>query len=309
MTSTLDTAHAAREPVAPQVHGGEDEAPESRVGRRRVLVTLHREMPAGASIAMGRHIAGALQASLHGLLFAPEPIDAADVAEHVGLPQEDLRGLVLHVATGDPGEALSGALTTQAAAYVVVGSAPLAAPEEQLGLGELAERALEVANCGVFLVGAAAPRARLHRILLPLDGTPSTAAAITPAGHLARSLEADLDILLVGEVHPHAVAPPDREPGALVAPVYMDQPHHEWAAFSEEFLQRFVGNIGHCPREVPARFYLGAGEPAPEILRFAGQLRSDLLVLVWHGDLSEHHGTVFREVVRNAPCPVLVLRR
>lgn len=306
MNAILDTA--AREALAPQGHEGLDEGPESRAGRRRVLVTLHRDAPAGASIAMGRQIAGALQAPLHGLVFAPEPLEAAEVPEHVGLPHEDLRGVVLHVATGDPDEALAGALTAQAAAYVVVGSAPLAAPEEQLGLGELAERALEIATCGVFLVGLAAPGPRVRRILLPLDGTPSTAAAITPAGHLARSLEADLDILLVGEAHPHA-APPDREPGALVPPVYMDQPHHEWPAFSEEFLQRFVGNIGHCPPEVPARFYLGAGEPAPEILRFANQLGSDLLVLVWHGDLSEHHGAVFREVVRSAPCPVLVLRR
>lgn len=300
---------AASRAAAPQGHEEPGEAPESRVGKRRVLVTLHRGAPAGAAVAMGRLVAGALQAPLHGLVFAPEPLEAADVPDHVGLSQEELRGLVLHVATGDPGEALTGALAAQAAAYVVVGSAPVAAPDERVGLGELAARALEIATSGVFLLGVApAPGSRLSRILLPLDGTPSTAAAIAPAGHLARSLEADLDILLVSEAHPHA-PPPGREPGALVAPVYMDQPHHEWAAFSEEFLQRFVGNIGHCPREVPARFYLGAGEPAPEILRFADQLRSDLLVLVWHGDLGKHRGAVFREVVRNAPCPVLVLRR
>jgi nucleotide-binding universal stress UspA family protein len=186
--------------------------------------------------------------------------------------------------------------------------------DERLGVGEIARRALEIACCGVIVLGTDAPAPRLRRMLLPLDGTPSTASAIGPAGELARSAGAELDILLVGEAHPKAgptsvgVPASALEPGAM-APRYMDQPHHEWAAFTEEFLHRFVAAIGHVPPGVTTRFFLGRGLPADEILRFAVELASDLVVLVWHGELSEDHGAVFRQVMRRTPCPVLVLRR
>jgi len=94
----------------------------------------------------------------------------------------------------------------------------------------------------------------------------------------------------------------------MAAPQYVDQPHHEWPAFSDEFLHRFLKTLGHCPKDVPTRLFLGAGDPADEILRFADLLGSDLAVLVWHGSTSEEHGSIFRKVLRKATCPVLVLR-
>jgi nucleotide-binding universal stress UspA family protein len=297
-------------------------APSSCVTRRSVLVTLHRGAAVRGPVEMGRLIAHALRAPLHGLVLAPEPIGASEVPDHIGVPAEALHGLVLDIAAGEPLEALASALAAQPAGYVVVSAAlegsATAAPRitsrlasgGRLGLSDVAQRALEIATCGVLLVAGGGPAARLRRVLLPLDGTPSTAAAIAPVCELARSVRAQLDIVLVGEAHPDAAhAPPRLEPGAMIPPLYMDQPHHEWPAFSEEFLQRFVGAIGHCPPGVPTRLFLGAGEPAAEILRLTGELQSDLVVLVWHGELSEQHGGVFGEVVRNARCPVLVLRR
>ncbi|MCC6558214.1 MAG: universal stress protein [Polyangiaceae bacterium] len=261
---------------------------------------------------MGRLIAGAIRAPLHGLFLGPFLIDPSEVPEHVGVDAEALRGLVLDVAAGDPGEALAAALAARGATFVVIPSAPGRAADDRLGVGALARRALDIAGGGVVLLDPGDRAPRLQRILLPLDGTPSTAAAIAPAGELARSLGAELDIVLVGEAHPGLARAPAAlaaEPGAMSAPRYIDQPHHEWAVFYDEFLQRFLGAIGHCPPGLAKRFFLSAGEPAAEILRVAGDLDSDLIVLVWHGELSEAHGAVFRDVVRGARCPVLVLRR
>jgi nucleotide-binding universal stress UspA family protein len=56
------------------------------------------------------------------------------------------------------------------------------------------------------------------------------------------------------------------------------------------------------------RFFLGAGDPGEEILRYASTLGSDLAVLVWHGLASARHGAIFQSVVRRASCPVLILR-
>jgi nucleotide-binding universal stress UspA family protein len=290
----------------------EEAPPESVALRRRVLITLCQDGPLHGVIQMGRLIAGAIHAPLHGLFLGPKPIEASEVAEHVGLAPEALHGLVLEVAAGDPGEALAAALTARAAAYVIVAAAPAGAPGDDLGVGHLAQRALEIAHGGVVILDPRAGAAQIRRILLPLDGTPSTASAITPAGELARRLGAELDILLVGEAHPRCERERARlpeEPGAMAPPQYVDQPHHEWAAFTEEFLHRFLGAFGHCPPDIATRFFLGAGEPGAEILRVAVAVESDLLVLVWHGKLCERHGAVFRDVLRGARCPVLVLRR
>lgn len=290
----------------------EEVAPESGVLRRRVLVTMRRDGPPHGVIQMGRLIARAIGAPLHGLFLCPTRIEASEVAENVGLAPEALHGLVLDVAAGDPGEALAAALTTRAAAYVIVAAAPGGGPDDHLGVGDLAQRALEIACGGVVILDPRAGAAQIRRILLPLDGTPSTASAITPAGELARSLGAELDILLVGEAHPRFERERARlseEPGAMAPPQYVDQPHHEWTAFAEEFLHRFLGAIGHCPPDIVRRFFLGAGEPGAEILRVAAAVESDLLVLVWHGNLCQRHGSVFRDVLRGARCPVLVLRR
>ena len=99
------------------------------------------------------------------------------------------------------------------------------------------------------------------------------------------------------------------ELGALVTPQYIDQPQHEWPAFSQELLARFLGAIGRCSRGVPARFFLRAGDPAREILRAATELDPDLIALVWHGGCEGEHGRVFRRVLPDAGLPVLVLRR
>jgi nucleotide-binding universal stress UspA family protein len=281
-----------------------DEGPlsQARPRLRRVLVALNgKDGPAEAAIAMGRLVAGALRKPLHGLFAAEAKVSAGDVPRLLDLPKDALDGFVLDVEEGDPAERIVAFTATNPTAFVVVGAE--SGHAEGLGVGELAAQMLARTTVPVLV---ARPRARagLSRILVPLDGTPSTASALEPAGDLARSTGASLDIVLVGEAH-HL---PKAEPGAMAAPQYVDQPHHEWPAFSSEFVERFMKTLGHCPKDVPTRFFLGAGDPAEEILRFASALDSDLAVLVWHGRANSTRGAIFQRVLREAACPVLVLR-
>lgn len=298
-----------------------DEAPESRVRSKNVLVAFHGGRAHVGAIEFARIIAGALRAPLHGLFVSPEPVDASELPARVGLAPDALEGMVLDVAvSADPGAALAAATEGGSTGLVVVvASEPEEALDERFGVGALAAHALQSMVCGVVVIRPSLCPSQLRRILLPLDGMPSTAAAITPIGALARQLGAELDIVMVGGATPRratadaascGVSTPERpEPGSMVAPLYVDQPQHEWAAFTEEFLDRFLNAIGRCPHDVSTRFFLGAGVPSAEILRFAGELESDLIVLVWHGQIAEEHGSTFCDVIRGAPCPALVLRR
>jgi nucleotide-binding universal stress UspA family protein len=143
----------------------------------------------------------------------------------------------------------------------------------------------------------------IRRIMVPVDGTPSIATALGPAGELAHRTGAALDVVMVEDV----TAPLPAEHGAMTSPRYVDQPQHEWPAFSAELLERLLGVIARFPPGIPTRLLLGTGEPAAEILRFARELDPDLIALVVRTP-GWGEGAVFRDVVRRAQRPVLVLR-
>ncbi|UQA61608.1 universal stress protein [Polyangium aurulentum] len=282
-----------------------DEAPQSeaRPRRRSVLVPLYGRRAPGVAIEMARVVASALHEPLHGMFFSPEPVAASEVPRRMQLSPSALDGFVIDVEVGDPVERLAAFAERYPTSFLVIETDPEGQNDEGLGVGDFAARLIEASKAPVLLVPPGTTP-RLERILLPLDGTPSTASALEPAGELARQVGASLDILLVGG----ARNAPQSEHGAMSPPQYVDQPQHEWPAFSDEFLHRFLTGIGHCPEDVPTRFHLGAGDPADQILRHAGDLASHLTVLVWHGHLDDRHGSVFRTVLQRAHGPVLVLR-
>lgn len=272
--------------------------------RRRILVALGGHRSPIEAVDFGRRIAETIQGTLHGLLVWPWSISPRDVPRLLEIDPDALRGMVIEVAVGDVADRIAESSRAGSVAFLVL---PVDSDgPDPCGLGCLAARALREAGSSVIVVRPGHPSRRLARILVPLDGTPSTAAAVAPAGELARLAGASLDLVMVGQIDLPTMVP--IELGTMVTPQYVDQPQHEWPAFSQEFLARFLGAIGRCPRGVPARFCLRAGDPAREILRAAKDLDSDLIALVWHGGCEGDHGRVFRRVLRDAGLPVLVLR-
>ena len=142
----------------------------------------------------------------------------------------------------------------------------------------------------------------MKRILLPLDGTPSSAAAAEPALRLADWLAAELDIL-----HVATWSERPAEPGTLIAPYYIDQPHHEWPWWAREFAERFGTALGRHRPSTEVRVFVRAGEPAEEITRFAREQKSGLIALSARGWPDAAQGGVAEAVLRAAPCPVLIL--
>jgi nucleotide-binding universal stress UspA family protein len=270
--------------------------------RPRVLVALSASGAPHGAVGAGRLVARLLAAPLHGMLVWPTAITPCEVPRLLRVDPQALAGMVLDVDVGDPAERVGAAALAHPIAFLVV-AAEEGGPDV-CGVGDVAARLLDATHAGAILLRPGATLSRIQRILVPLDGTPSTAAALRPAGELADRAGAGLDLVLVEDV----CAPPSREHGAMAPPRYVDQPQHEWPAFSAEFVRRFAGAVAHCPEGVPTRFFLGTGHPADEILRFAESLDTDLIALV-RGACACGHGAVFQDVVRRTRRPVLVLRR
>jgi nucleotide-binding universal stress UspA family protein len=170
-------------------------------------------------------------------------------------------------------------------------------------LGHVAMDVLHQSPCPVVLV----PPARgqrplfLRHVLMPHDGTPTTAAAAEPAMEFADHAEAELIVLHVAV--PGASQP--AEPGSITSPMYVDQVQYEWPAWVHEFLER----ARCCPeRDKHLRFALRVGRAGVEIVRFARDNHVDLIVLGWHGSWEGEHAGAIKDVIRDSPCPILLFR-
>ncbi len=131
------------------------------------------------------------------------------------------------------------------------------------------------------------------RILVPIDFSAPSDAALDYARLLARTWDSELHLLHVtGErlTPPHAAADVHMEPNAL-----------------RQIRGRFTGE--DRPRRLKVRVVERA-RPADAILSYARSAPADLIVMGTHGRSGLAHlvmGSVAETVVRNAPCPVLTV--
>ncbi len=140
-----------------------------------------------------------------------------------------------------------------------------------------------------------------HRILVPFDFSTLAEEGVRFAEQLAEVCGAHLDILHVVE---EPAFPSFFKLGAMrIYGMVPDQEKVAWTALEKRF-----GDPGARER---LEFHVIKGESGAEILRFAGARGTDLVVVTSHGLSGLDHvvmGTVAERVVKQAPCPVLVVK-
>jgi nucleotide-binding universal stress UspA family protein len=269
-----------------------------------IFVPLDGSVHAQAALSVARALAQLADATLYLVHIGESTLPSRELLPKLGLATDDVRGAVVEQAGGDAAASIVGLAQAQTCAYIVM--CPYTGQQEPVGeLGGVARDVLQLASCPVVLVPPAQDQRPWHLrcVLLPHDGTPTTTAALGPALELARRADAEL---LVLHVAAPGVAPPV-EPGAITAPRYEDQAHHEWPTWAHEFLQRTC--YVYPPEDLQGlRLALTVGDPAQEIIHSARDNRADLVVLGWRGDLGGNHALVAQNVIREMPCPLLVLR-
>lgn len=165
--------------------------------------------------------------------------------------------------------------------------------------GSVAERVLRGSKHPVLLANPRAfegKEARFRRILVPLDGTDTSAAILPIAQELASRYESEVILL-------HAAA-------AYTA--FAEYPNVEVRPSAEE-----LRDLMEPYREkldqggVKSRVYILYEDPAQAILHVATADAVDLVAMTTHGrsGLSRWvFGSVAEKVLRNCPCPVLASR-
>ncbi len=132
-------------------------------------------------------------------------------------------------------------------------------------------------------------------ILLPTDFSPTSEAALHYATEMALTLGARLYLIHV--------------PGKTGEHFEANFPHGQFEAAARRGLSSFLTTeqIGQLRPEYAVR----VGVPAEEIVRYAEVAEIDLIIMGTHGRTGLAHalmGSVAEQVVRTAPCPVLLVR-
>jgi nucleotide-binding universal stress UspA family protein len=145
----------------------------------------------------------------------------------------------------------------------------------------------------------------IRKILVPVDFSEPSRAALSYAAELARSFDATIDVLHVWEVPTFFPA------RGFVLEGVADQSLIDLAkSSSERALKEFVAEASKQGARIrDARSEVGT--PSRTIVEFANAGGYDLIVIGTHGRTGLSHaviGSVAERVVRHARCPVLSVR-
>ena len=142
----------------------------------------------------------------------------------------------------------------------------------------------------------------IKRILVPVDFSAASRAALWRAGELATALGATIELLHVVE------GPP---PTHVISEGHVPLPLEYRKELRRSADDRFKDWLETARISAPIRHALGEGRPFVEIVKHAREHAADLIVMGTHGRGGMSHlllGSVADKVIRTAPCPVMTVR-
>ncbi len=216
--------------------------------------------------------------------------DARAEALHVLAPGEDTpahlaatAGMPLRILTGDPAEAICGALNADVDLAVLGARRGASGP---LPVGHVAFEVMTRTELPVVVVPPDAwehlPRT-LAKALVPLDAATATAPVLQAAVSALAGAGAEVVVL-------HVVDQPPR---------FLDHPERDLDEWAHQLVTR------HLP--VTVRTEVRTGGTARSVLMVAAAEQADLIVLAWSRRLDAGHAAVVRDVLTRACVPVLLL--
>ncbi len=176
----------------------------------------------------------------------------------------------------------------------------------RLLLGSVAEELIRHASCPVLVVRTLTEPAMSppsdRRLLVPFDFSSSAELALRYAHELGEEYDTAIDVLHVIDpgTHVEAYVKEVSERGRMLEQLRLE---------AHRALEKIDAELGGP--SVRAAYHVSVGFPPKEIVEFAHENDSAMIVLSSHGRTGKNSifiGSVAEHVVRHAPCPVFLAR-
>ncbi|MEJ2103729.1 MAG: universal stress protein [Ignavibacteriaceae bacterium] len=172
-------------------------------------------------------------------------------------------------------------------------------------LGSAAEEVVRLAPCPLFTIRELKdpkPVMHVNNILVPIDFSNYSEKALAYASEIAQSYNAQLQVLHIIEetMHP-AFSVTGKSSIFDLVPDIKDESRKR----AEKMLSNFVSD------RVKSKIFIQGGRAANDIIKFAKENSTDLIVIATHGLTGLEHmllGSVTEKVVRMAHCPVFTVK-
>lgn len=245
---------------------------------RRVIAAITGDAAAPAVLSCARAIAPLFSAAVEALhVGAERALLVSSTAQRAQVPLRTIPGEVVQ-------EVVDQAAAEDVAA-VVIGARGAPGGRRPAGRTALALVA-SLSKPVVVVAPDTAVRDPIQSVLVALDGTAASAAALEEIVELASGAELQIVVAHVQRTRS--------------LPAFGDHLPHEVRAWSEEFIAR------HCPAALDATLELRVGEPHEHVLDICRRSACDLVALGWSQDLGLGRAAVVRRMLAESPVPVLL---
>jgi nucleotide-binding universal stress UspA family protein len=286
----------------PEWNGAVEQVQRKSTLVRSIVLVLDGTERTRPAIPVAEALTRLYGATIHVAYVGEEQLNAQETARRLGIEPEPSHVTILPQSRGNAVELIMTLARDLPDALTVI-STDLGQRAEKDRFGSLTEAIFSARPRRAVVVSAYRGEKpwNLRHILLAHDGTPASHVATCPAADLAQRAGAEVIALHVaarGEQRPE-------EPGSISAPLYVDQPQHEWPTWAHEFMNRILA-AGTPPSSVHFKLTLTGGQTGSEVAQVARDRGVDLVVMAWHGHW-DHESSATRVVIRSSGCPVLLV--
>lgn len=262
-----------------------------------------REAAKGAGCALW--LAASLDAALHVMHVAAQPIPKQQALAQLHIPEAKRAHVILHQFSARAEAAVLEAITTYGVGLVVMsarGESASAGLRLSQRLGNIAQAVIEGSPVPVLLLPIR------YREVLPWTSILAAASGDTAAD---QALEAATQLASMLGLKVTVVHAENGSGTTDSAPLgaYADAAHHEYPRRMHEMVER--GVVSCTPEECHCinRVLLRRGDPAAVLLEQVRQHSASVLALGWHGALGTGRALVFKRLLEEAECALLLVRR
>lgn len=270
-----------------------------------VLLPLDGSPEAARGAGCALWLAQALGATLHVVHATQQPLSALAELDRLRIPAAQGAGVILHQCHGAADATVLEEIEAHGIDLVVMSARGETASKHTATapiLGSVAQAVLQRSPVPVVLLP------RRYRELLPwtsmlaaASGEAASDQALASAARLAAALRLKVTVVHTEDGAAGASSPP-------LGTSYADAPHHEYPRRLDQLVERGLGPCtseeAHCIDCVVLR----RGDPVRVLLEQVAHLGSSVLALGWHGSLGARRAPVFKRLLEEAECALLVVR-